>query len=89
MGCPACEMDYDLLEQDIANGRLKNRQELENRLAASELYISGATVIYCPGCREKIARLMDRVASQLRKETLAGIHDLLDRAHEERKKARK
>ena len=88
MGCPACEMDYDLLEQDIENGRLKNRMQLENRLAASELYFGGATVIYCPGCRDKIAQLMDHVASRLRKETVAGIHDLLDRAHEERKKLR-
>jgi len=45
-------------------------------------------VIYCPGCREKIAQLMDQVASKLRQQTLAGIHDLLDRAHEERKKSR-
>ena len=88
MGCPACEMDYNLLEQEIDTGRLKNRQQLENRLAAAELYFGGATVIYCPGCREKIARLMDQVASKLRKQTLAGIHDLLDLAHEERKKSR-
>jgi hypothetical protein len=81
-------MDYDLLEQDIENGRLKNRQELENLLAAAELYVGSATVIYCPGCREKIAHLMDQVASRLRKQTLAGIHDLLDRASEERKKTR-
>jgi len=43
MGCPACAMDYDLLEQDIDTGRLKNRQQLENRLAAAALYFSGAT----------------------------------------------
>lgn len=88
MGCPACEMDYDLLEQDIETGRLKNRQQLENRLAASELYFGGATVVYCPGCRDKIAQLMNQVASRLRKETLAGIHDLLDRALDEKNKAR-
>ncbi|MBW7995088.1 MAG: hypothetical protein FVQ81_00665 [Candidatus Glassbacteria bacterium] len=85
MGCPACETDYDILEQDIENGRLASREQLENRLAAVKLSISGATVVYCPGCREKIACLMDRVAVRLRKETLSGIHDLLDRALEERR----
>ena len=88
MGCPACEMDYDLLERDIESGRLKNREQLKDRLAAGEMYLGGATIIYCPGCREKIAGLMDQVASRLRKQTLAGIHDLLDRAHEERRKKR-
>jgi len=88
MGCPACEMDYELLERDIESGRLRDREQLEHRLTAANLRIGGAVVLYCPGCREKIARLMDQVSSRLRKQTLAGIHDLLDRAHEERKKQR-
>lgn len=85
MGCPACETDYDLLEQDIESGKLADRQALKNRLAAGELYLQGATVIYCPGCREKISSLMDRVSSRLRRQTLADIHNLLDRARDERR----
>ena len=88
MGCPACETDYDKLEQEIAEGRLHDREELARRLKQSEMFVRGNTLIYCPDCMEKISRLMDRVSSRLRKQTLAGIHDLLDRAHEERKAGR-
>ncbi len=84
MGCPACDTDYHELEQAIDAGELCGGDELEKRFAGGDLFLSGATVVYCPGCAQKISRLMDRVASQLRKQTLAGIHDLLSRARDER-----
>lgn len=84
MGCPACDTDYDKLEQEIDTGRLNDRDELEKRLACGDLFISGPAVVYCPGCAQTISRLMDRVASRLRKQTLAGIHDLLSNARNER-----
>ncbi len=84
MGCPACDTDYDKLEQEIDTGRLHNREELEQRLADENLFVSGPAVVYCPGCARKINRLMDRVASELRKQTVAGIHDLLSRNRNER-----
>ena len=84
MGCPACHTDYHELEHDIDAGELHGTDELEKRIAGGSLFLSGPTVIYCPGCAQKISRLTDRVASRLRKQTLAGIHDLLGRARDER-----
>jgi uncharacterized protein (DUF2225 family) len=83
MGCPACDTDYGKLEQEIDTGRLQSRDELEQRLGDEDLFIGAATVVYCPGCAQKISRLMDRVSSQLRKQTLAGMHDLLSRNRNE------
>jgi hypothetical protein len=84
MGCPACDTDYGKLEQEIDTGRMQNRDELERRLVDGDLFIGGATVVYCPGCAQKINRLMERVSSRLRKQTLGGIHDLLSRNRNER-----
>lgn len=84
MGCPACDTDYHELEKEVDAGKLCGGDELEKRIGGGSLFLSGPTVLYCPGCAQTISRLMDRVASRLRKQTTAGIHDLLSRNRDER-----
>ena len=84
MGCPACDTDYHELEQEIDAGELCGADELEKRISGGDLFLGGATVIYCPDCARKISQLMDRVAGHLRKQTLAGMHELLSKARDER-----
>ena len=89
MGCPACKIDYAGLERKIDSGYIRAEEELLDQLAGENLFISGGVVIYCPSCLETLQRLKMRIASRLRKETLANIGVLLDRAHEGRKLKRK
>jgi len=84
MACPACKIDYELLEKRIETGEIRNDDHLLQEVE-KDVFIKGNLVIYCPSCREKIDRLNARIASLLRKQTLAIISYLLDRAHEERK----
>ena len=84
MACPACKIDYELLEKRIETGEIRNDDHML-REVEKDVFIKGNLVIYCPSCREKIDRLNARIASRLRKQTLANISYLLDRAHEERK----
>lgn len=84
MGCPACKTDYELLEKRIESGEIRDEEHLFKEVE-TDLFIKGNLVIYCPSCREKIESLNARIASRLRKQTLANISYLLDRAHEERK----
>ena len=85
MGCPACKIDYAGIEKKIDSGQITADDQLQKELEAEDLFLMGGLVIYCPSCRETIARLKARVASRLRKETLSGIKELLDRAYDERK----
>ena len=87
MGCPACKIDYGQIERSIEDGEIRDREQLVSQLSAVDLFIGNAgSVLYCSSCQETIQRLLDRVASRLRKETLANIGVLLDRAHEARRK---
>ena len=83
MGCPACKTDYKQLEKRIEVGEIRDEEHLLKEVQ-TDLFIKGGLVIYCPSCREKIEGLKARIASHLRKQTLANINYLLDRAHEER-----
>jgi hypothetical protein len=86
MGCPACSIDYDRIEREIESGRIIDDKTLCEELEKEDLFITeNGLVIYCPSCRETIQRLKDRVAAVLRKKTISGIKELLDRAYEERK----
>jgi len=84
MGCPACKIDYQVLERRIQSGEIRDEEHLIKEVE-KDVFIKGNLVIYCPSCREKIDRLNARIASRLRKQTLTNIACLLDRAHEERK----
>ena len=84
MGCAACKIDYDCLDEKIGNGDIRDEKQLLEAVE-SGIFVTRALVIYCPSCREKIERLNARIASRLRKQTLANISCLLDRAYEERK----
>ena len=84
MACPACKIDYKILEKRIEIGEIRDDGHLLKEVE-KDVFIKGNLVIYCPSCREKIDRLNARIASRLRKQTLANISYLLDRAHEERK----
>ena len=84
MGCPACKIDYGILEKRIESGEIRDDEHLL-REVGKDVFVKGNLVVYCPSCREKIDRLNARIASRLRKQTLANISYLLDRAHEERK----
>ncbi|MFH1067996.1 MAG: hypothetical protein V1794_00110 [Candidatus Glassbacteria bacterium] len=89
MGCPACKIDYGQIEKGIERGEIRDRDRLLSELALEDLFLTGdGSVAYCPSCRETIQRLLDRVASRLRKETLANIGALLDKAHEARRRGR-
>ncbi len=88
MGCPACNIDYERVERRIDSGQIQGEAQLVRELGEGDLYLAGGLVIYCPSCRETLERLKERIAARLRRETLAGIQDLLGRAWEERKKGR-
>ena len=88
MGCPLCKTDFDRLEEKVAKGDIKRAQELTEEIE-SELFLSRGLVIYCPDCKNKIASLYERIASRLRKETIAGIGNLLDQAHERKKESKR
>lgn len=83
MGCPACKIDYGQLGKRIESGEIRDEEHLLKEVD-TDLFIKGELVIYCPSCREKIERMNARIASVLRKQTLANISYLLDRAHEKR-----
>jgi len=85
MGCPACTTDYDQLEKRIDNGEISAEEQLHRALEQEGLFVRDGLVIYCPDCRSTIQRLKARIAARLRRETLSGIPDLLDRAYEKRK----
>jgi len=84
MGCAACKIDYDYLDEKIGNGDIRDEKQLLEAVE-SGLFMTRALVVYCPSCLKKIERLNARIASRLRKQTLANISGLLDRAYEERK----
>lgn len=84
MGCPACKIDYGVLEKRVESGEIRDDEHLIKEVE-KDVFITGNLVVYCPSCSEKIDRLNARIASRLRKQTLANISYLLDRAHEERK----
>ena len=84
MSCPACNLDYKEITEQIKEGNLGVVDNLIESLKASQGAESGAVIIFCPSCRETLARLQDRVASRLRKQTLGNIHNMLDEAYERR-----
>jgi hypothetical protein len=88
MSCACCEIDYADLEERIESGEIVDLDRALRELADQDLYVSDGMLIYCPSCREAIAGLRARMAAQLRRETLASLPDLLDRAYEERKRRR-
>ena len=89
MSCPACELDYGVMEEQIDGGNLSIVDDLLRELAAGQQEPIGALVVICPSCRQALARLKARVASRLRKETIQNIHNLLDEAYEKRKVEKK
>ena len=84
MSCPACNLDYDEMAEQIKGGDLAVVDNLIDGLAARQGAEGGAVIILCPSCRETLGRLQARVASRLRKQTLGNIHNLLDEAYERR-----
>ena len=84
MNCPACNLDYDEMAEQIKGGNLAVVDDLIEDLTARRGAEGSAVIIFCPSCRETLARLHARVASQLRKQTLGNIHNLLDEAYERR-----
>ncbi len=84
MNCPACNLDYDQMAEQIEGGNFAVIDNLIEDLTARKGAENQAAIIFCPSCREILARLHARVAAQLRKQTLGNIHNLLDEAHERR-----
>ncbi len=86
MGCACCAIDYRKIESEIDAGRVEDIDRALAELAGEGLYIVGDKLIYCPDCEAAIARLRQRVAARLRRQTLDGLQDLLNRAYDSRKK---
>jgi hypothetical protein len=86
MGCACCAIDYRKIESEIDAGRVEDVDRALTGLAGEGLYIVGDRLIYCPDCEAVIARLRQRVAARLRRQTLDGLQGLLDRAYDSRKK---
>ena len=83
MSCPNCGSAIDLLEKKADIGEYESVESFLSSISALQDE-SNIILIYCPGCREKIERLRQRIGSRLRKETLANIKDLLDHAYDSR-----
>jgi len=88
MSCPGCTLDYAEMQEQIDGGNLSIVENLLEELASRSTSKAGAIIIFCPSCRETLARLRARVASRLRKQTLENIHNLLDEAYDRRKQGR-
>lgn len=88
MSCACCAVDYEKLGADVDAGRVEDVERAVMELAGEDLYVAGDLVVYCPGCRAAVARLKERVAARLRRQTLDGIQDLLGRAYDARKERR-
>ncbi|MCE5269941.1 hypothetical protein LLH00_01500 [bacterium] len=84
MGCACCAIDYNKLEREIDAGRVADLERALAGLAGEGLFVVGDKVIYCPECQAAIARLQERVAARLRRQTLDGLKGLLDRAYDSR-----
>ena len=50
MACPACKIDYELLEKRIETGEIRNDDHML-REVEKDVFIKGNLVIYCPSCR--------------------------------------